>query len=461
MIFWATVLAFIVGMMYYMMYPRSDTLDTIMKPASDIYINTFVTQHQAARDYSNAILPAISRIAPAPTTTATTDKEKLFILPATMTNFMPPMQVDDSKNSATVGENAGFYTSLIACMNHKDRLKDNGEMDYGTLLNCTDSYALTKYVITYGEVPDIESNLFKNKNTNRLMQWEKAILRRTSGSPDCGYLSKMNGNAIDYYINTSQSLTRKLPRAVTTALQTDFDSASTDLLFCLTPLNNPYVTDGLILHYDAILNGGNTHILQTDTWVNLANNTFNAKIENPSGSVNQWNVADKDNIPLFFNGSRELDTTYDVMQLGNYFTISFVIKYVGINSGENVITFGTGATDTTLLGGLYNGTNIRIGFKNTSYELLAPIPLNKITQITYTVDQTKHVLYVDGVQKAQGDYPPFFTTLSSGNLYIGSDMFGGYNKLKGRMYNFKVYNRPLWQDEISKNLKTDKKRFNF
>ena len=62
MLFWVTVISFLVGIMTFMIYPREDQIETVHLPASEAYIAGFVTQHQAAKDYLREGLVALQRL---------------------------------------------------------------------------------------------------------------------------------------------------------------------------------------------------------------------------------------------------------------------------------------------------------------------------------------------------------------------------------------------------------------
>ena len=64
MVFWGTVLAFVIGIMYYMMHPMEDKINTIYMPASEAYVSSFVAQHQAAKDAAREISVSLTNAAP-------------------------------------------------------------------------------------------------------------------------------------------------------------------------------------------------------------------------------------------------------------------------------------------------------------------------------------------------------------------------------------------------------------
>lgn len=471
MIFWATVLSFIVGLMYFMMYPRSDKIDTIDKPASEALIANFVSQHQAARDYIREILLSTSKMTGAPHESNETEaQKKLFILPSSFEDFIPDIQLLETaynlnpESHCSSDNNCGGYVSILACLTRKDKTNPDGTRITGELIDCIKEPAKVKYVMTYGYVPETDINLFKNKN----LLWEEAVLRRTSGSPDCGFLYQTNpsiGVAGEFKINTSQNLTRKIPQAISDALHNTIQGAAQDpvdqskkwLLFCISPVHDPYVTEGLILHYDSIINSLSPqlhHEKEASEWPNLTRDSDNFALID--GNSKKWNPYN--DTALFFDGTKIVNTQLDQTNFGNYFTISYVVKY---NSSSNSYgTFGSESDIPRLIGGLYNGKTLTFGIKGYGDTLSVPVQTNKIVQITYTVDQQSHAIYVNGVLKARANFP-IFTHLSSANFLIGQSPLDSSHRMEGNLYNFKVYERVLRQEEILHNLKTDKKRFNF
>ena len=49
MIFWTTVLTFMIGLMITMLFPRSDRVDIEELPVSESFVASFAAQHQFAR----------------------------------------------------------------------------------------------------------------------------------------------------------------------------------------------------------------------------------------------------------------------------------------------------------------------------------------------------------------------------------------------------------------------------
>lgn len=471
MIFWATVLSFIVGLMYFMMYPRSDKIDTVDRPASEAFVANFVSQHQAARQYAREILLALSKVSGSThESTDTEAQKKLFILPVFFEDFIPNIQLTetayklDPSAYCPAGSSCGGYTSVLACLDRKDGFYSDGTRITGKLVDCVTSPAKIRYIMTYGYVPEADINVFKNKN----ILWESAILRRTSGSPDCGFVYQTNPNigvAGEFRISNSQKITRKIPQAVSDALAQIIQRAPQDthsdskkwMMFCLSPANEPYVTNGLVLHYDSFMNALSPtlhHSKETTEWANLVDGSNNfAQI---SGGPKEWNPYRESS--LFFDGSRSVNTQIDQSTFGNFFTISYVARYDTPSGSYG--TFGGGTTEPRLMGGIFNGSNLLFGIKGKSDTLSVPIKPFETIQVTYSVDQQNHSVYINGELKANSKFP-IFTRLSPASFIIGQSPADTFTKMQGNIYNFKVYDRVLNQAEIEKNFKTDRKRFNF
>ncbi len=256
MVFWASVLVFIISILTYSLYPRNDeyTLNTI---TDETNVVGFVNQHQAAKDYMTQMLQVSTLAKPNP---LTTDNSIILLPAADLINLMPTgtsyevfgdpdsLQITDLKRTA--GSDDG-YTSALMCHN-------TGAQDL--TIDCVN--ADKQYILTYGLFPNWWSD-----NSFYQEAWRKSILRRTRGSAECGVLDSIGGH---FVIDTTQKTTR-IPAPVLKALQSDsiFGGNMASLvdnqgiLMCISSFTNPYVINGdLVFHWDKI---NNDTIRHTDT----------------------------------------------------------------------------------------------------------------------------------------------------------------------------------------------------
>ncbi len=314
MIFWATVISFMIGIMTFMLYPREDQIKTVHLPASEAYIASFVTQHQAAKDYLREGLVALQKL-PEHATNSDENDSILALsgeasggtgIESPLINFLTPSQsiMTTSKFQPEVSaENNGGFVSVLGCFTRPERKIENTYVE-SDLRECVSDTAQTKYVFTYGPLPYFDNDLYMR---NKTLLWEAAILKRTHGSPDCGFLEKdvkrkafdKDGNAImigtdQYFVNNSSRLTRKVPSKfaafldknayLTTMEECDktggrpsdknrddknrivLSSDCSPVLFCMTPANDPYPQTGLIINYDSKINTGEAgfHAVKTE-----------------------------------------------------------------------------------------------------------------------------------------------------------------------------------------------------
>ncbi len=508
MIFWATVLSFIVGLLSYMMYPRNDKHITEYLPASEAYIASFVTQHQAAKDYLREALIALQKM---PDTVpvgnvsglpsgkegsvlilspeldadgnVTPDDSSEGLLP-----FLPEIQAIMPTNQlkpVLTADSAGGYVSVLGCFSYPERRLQTGGYMPSRLEKCTSEEAETKYVFTYGPLPDIDQPLMR-KN---ILLWEAAILKRTHGNPDCGFLQK-KGNR--YFINTSSHLTRTIPAAFANILETSYMTVDAEtnrvivgtgdfespLLFCMTPANDPYPRKGMVLNLDSIINTGiaGQHATSVDEmaqkWANLATPDSYAEISN---GYNDWHILDnvcqnsptcweKNDKGFTFGNDRYIKTGIEQSSLGNAFTISMALYMKHTEYNQTYSLFGSKADSCTpetgkpcLYATMHEG-NLTITLKesNTRISTLASqIPSGSVSQIDYILSQGSHRLIINGKEAARQKFSGttdandvhLISQLANSPLLIGWDGVGNKWPIEtGILYNFLIYKRATMDD---------------
>lgn len=296
MVFWASVLVFIASIMTYMFYPRNDQYDQELRKA-EYAINAFVNQHQAARDYMYQMIewhPSEQMKQDSPFFNVLPFRGLQSMMPWAMRfstkdgQFMHEIYAVCPDNKAgncqtrltpnpTLQDSIGHYTSVLVCMDD-------------TLAAIKDCPSNKQYLLTYGYPPNMfEESDWWQSQTTRLETWRKAILRRTRGSASCGVLYAVGDYGADdhyYAIDTTQRLTGVVrrpdggdnkvqyivPPAVTENMAHSGETGNVGLdtcrseagcterldgiLFCLSPFNNPYNTDGLAFMVDKINNLG-------------------------------------------------------------------------------------------------------------------------------------------------------------------------------------------------------------
>ena len=489
MIFWTTVLTFIIGLMVTMLYPRDDRVNIEELPVSEAYVASFVAQHQFARDYADHIsltLPYIQPISGSDKPSG--DAAHIHIFKDEFDDlengYMPTIMPDEVSRKTFPTD--GSYTSAIVCMDGLDKTVSSGETTtnvYGKVVSCRTNIQTFKYVLTYGALfppNQVQHNLYKSRldttvNGSEIQRnhilWEKALAKRTKGDPDCGYIA-LESNLP--YIFSVDGQKRRIPFNLYKVFEDNKyfpkeNSFDYQPIFCITPVNSPYITDGLIYHFDSAMNNKNEHgapIHDDDKtgWLDIISQSEVSFFHTTVGAP--WNP--ERNIPLAMAKDIyiSLPVTND-KEIKGEFTLSFVAQfdqYEPDNSEAPLFSTNTGAypyilakyKSGQLTVTIYKDEGIKIG------EIQTMIPYN-ISAISYVVGSRFHHLFVNGKKVASETFSnnTYFNGISSPSLYIGGSPHNSSNKLNADMYNIKIYNRALNIDEIQHNLKTEKKRYKF
>ncbi len=499
MIFWGTVLAFILGIMYYMLYPYDTKISTVYMPASEAYVASFVAQHQAAKDYAREAVIAINQITKQgalaqPSSVDSSAKNAVYILSADEINksaidsFFPEhvasAETSDffpgrSSSSFSWGNTSfsdlfsdeplvmGDFVSVLACFDQPER-KLNGSDNY-TRAKLTDcKAATTKYVMTYGPVPE---ELDKPYMKGKTLLWEVALLKRTKGNPDCGYLyydSKMQR----YFINNSRHLTRTVPNPFMSLFRTsyfkgydDIDGRvyaggdnSREVMFCMTPVNDPYPRLGLQVLLDGTINQLSDgfkikHASQVpaDGWINLAKENNNKIAITGTGSgTAYWNPTCSKTSDLChadgfsFNGSRGLTIqpgVFDSAKPRVLIGVPATVSLFGLFKEGDYTVFktvnNTGGADAPHVEARFYHTqfSVTLTYKSKQYILSGYLGANQMRQVDYILNAGGHKLYVDGKLVKEATFDEIIGPLEGESLIIGG------TSSKFVLYNFLLYNR--------------------
>ncbi len=501
MIFWTTVLTFIIGLMVTMLFPRTDRVNVEELPVSEAYVASFVAQHQFARDYADQIaltLPYIqpisgSDIQPISGSDELSDKDKaayIHIFKDEFDNlengYMPKMMPDDVSRKTFPTD--GSYTSAIVCMDGLDKTVSSGETKknvYGNVVSCKTPIQTFKYVLTYGALfpqNQVQHNLYKTRldtsvdeneiQRNRIL-WEKALAKRTKGDPDCGYIgieSKLP------YIFSVDGQKRRIPLKLYEVFKLNeyFPDDSTydyQPIFCITPVNSPYIADGLMYHFDSTMNNKNEHgaPIHDDKktgWLDIISQTEVPFIDSTAESI--WNPNKEVPLAMASDIYIRLDSSNGKESLNREFTLSFVAQFDQHDpNGSEAPLFSTNTGSFPYILAKYKSGQLTVSIYQAADkkigEIQTIIPYS-ITAISYVIGPRFHHLFVNGKKVASETFANdiYFSGISSSpSIFIGASPHNSTNKINADMYNIKIYNRALNMDEIQHNLKTEKKRYNF
>ena len=215
-----------------------------------------------------------------------------------------------------------------------------------------------------------------------------------------------------------------------------------------TPSEPSYVSNGLILHYDAINNTETGHSSNTTTWKDLSGNGNDATITGGSWSDNyltftqsnqQNGVKTKKNFPIDFN---------------NTFNIVFSLSSIG---GADVL-FGSRTTTSNGMMIFNYNTNNRLTLDtigtNTRTVLGERLAANTLYNLTVTFSGTTAKLYLEGELVNT-------ITFTDGSLNFPLTIFTAnqQSNARGNIYSVKAYHRTLTDTEVLQNYNVDNERY--
>ncbi len=248
MVFWSAVLVFIVSIMTYLYFPRSDAYQLEMYQEEG-NVQFLLVQHQVAKDYMRQLIMR----------PVNQNKQIDTFDVAYMWMLAPEGAYIEEQPSGQK------YVSGLVCF------KDNWDIDP----NCSNE-TVRRYVITYGEVPKWWGDKTKSRKV-----WEKAMLRRSHGSELCGYLNRNSINNGQKWtgLTTSAQGNRVLPDSLFNLINSSV-SVNSDVLLCVTPYWNPYAGTPALL-WDWVNNNEDRTGHRNDTWGTALIGTLNGtELEN-------------------------------------------------------------------------------------------------------------------------------------------------------------------------------------
>lgn len=214
-----------------------------------------------------------------------------------------------------------------------------------------------------------------------------------------------------------------------------------------------YVSDGLILYYDAINNTGNGHSSTTTTWKDLSGNGNDLTLSNfDNTETSGWSEN-----AINFDGIDDFGTITTLAQtLQGDVTISTRIysqnanNYKGIYGNHQGTSYGVSGILAQYQDGL-----MRIGYNSNIVDLNYETVTNK--ELTLTVQMGTSIgtkVYINGnlvgEKHTDSDAAQPATDFWIGRSYNTTDRY-----FLGKMNNFLIYNRLLSDSEIKQNYGAD------
>lgn len=214
-----------------------------------------------------------------------------------------------------------------------------------------------------------------------------------------------------------------------------------------------YVSDGLILYYDAINNTGNGHSSTTTTWKDLSGNGNDLTLSNfDNTETSGWSEN-----AINFDGIDDFGTITTLAQtLQGDVTISTRIYSQNANNYRGIYGNHQG-TDNGVSGILaqYQDGLMRIGYNSNIVDLNYETVTNK--ELTLTVQMGTSIgtkVYINGnlvgEKHTDSDAAQPATDFWIGRSYNTTDRY-----FLGKMNNFLIYNRLLSDSEIKQNYGAD------
>ena len=209
-----------------------------------------------------------------------------------------------------------------------------------------------------------------------------------------------------------------------------------------------YVSNGLVLHYDAINNTGSGHNSSTTTWKDLSGNGNDSTITGGTWTNNSLNfttsntsngVRTKSNFPIDFNNTFNI-----VFKLSNVNSVE-VLFGSRSSSSNGFMLFNYNSSNALSLDTKGSSTRINLGNRlsaNTNYD------------VTVTFSGTTAKLYVNGQLSGTKTF-----TDASLNMPLSIFTAGAQSNARGSIYSVKVYNRALSAAEVQQNYNIDKEKY--
>ncbi|MDD3668939.1 MAG: hypothetical protein PHX68_01440 [Alphaproteobacteria bacterium] len=420
MIVWGAIFTFLISILTYMFFPRSDVVQ-VEQPLAEPAVLAFVEQHQAAKNYMKYMMQ-ISR--------GESGTDFIKIPPATsLVDYMPRGIIHQ------VGTGFGLpanyrYNSALACIGATGTLTSNCPA------------ATSQFIVTMGRASE---QTWWDLTQMRPDSWRRAILKLTRGSTECGTLFEktLPGNVKNYFVDTSQRLV-PVPAAITNYLGID-----DDILFCITPFARPYAQGNLALHVDAINNTG-TGNANNAAIFNFGTGTFTLTNNNIVSGVPYWKMSSSITMertsgnlktgPILISTTLRLATnaagTAPIWHVGNK-----QLQYSKNNDDLN-IRLMDGATprgNLITLSNYFTKGTIRNTFN--------------ITYIEESATNTAEI-WINGQKKL----PEFSITAMAGNTIEFDADICGTDSCKF-IHNIKIYDAVLSADDMMENFRLDRRRF--
>ena len=211
---------------------------------------------------------------------------------------------------------------------------------------------------------------------------------------------------------------------------------------------DPYIENGLILHYDGINNTGGGHSSTDTTWKDLSGNGNDATITGGTWATNSIKFT-------------EANTTNGIQTNSNFpinfsQTFNIVFEYSALDGADPLFGSRTTTSDGFMIWNQTDNIGLDTKGSGTRISLGKSLTTNTKYNLTFTFSGTTVKVYRNGVLDNT-------TTFTKGSLDMPLTIFtaGAQNNSLGNVYSVKVYNRALTDAEVLQNYQVDQRRFGF
>ena len=232
-----------------------------------------------------------------------------------------------------------------------------------------------------------------------------------------------------------------------------------------TPIDLPYVTDGLEAFWDGEWNiGAGMHNSSTATWVDLSGHKRHMYAPAPLWGENYAYCDGTTFNQIFRQTAQESEWFSDIVMSGRY-TIEFV-QSMDVARGDPMLLCDRIELNFSMRGAVINVNNsgFKIAINQTNY--VGYYTVNGINYLSkrchqFSADRTVGTCGVNGIYAVQ-EANFVAQNYTHGGLAIGGrgDLYGTPYYSNGLcIYRVSIYSRSLSQDELEFNLATDVARF--
>ncbi len=274
MLYLVCVLTFLCGILFYSLSPRDDQLTWDMRRAEG-FVLSFLSQHQAAKDYIFTWLGL--ELSEQPNSYFSLDSVGKNDGYETVGKFIvfSPIHIgnevaDNQGSTPNIAQAGNLFQTSVYCLDSNEEL-----------IPCDNDDLTDVYLVTFGNRPE----WWPDENSNRQRRfgsWRRSISERTRGSYNCGTLTCVDDYILDgenaglcrrgesdqgrwcvdngqrVFLPKTRECARKVPLSITNQLGChNTPGLCQDILFCISRVKNgasDYYVPGLTAFFDGIRN---------------------------------------------------------------------------------------------------------------------------------------------------------------------------------------------------------------